>query len=82
MKNMRKIAIIAMIIIAAGALAYFGIQRYQNHHGNNVKIQAAVISCASCPKSGCPNGYTCVTGQCYNKCCPQYCNPAGGAVPG
>ena len=39
MEHMRKIAIIA-IIIAAGALAYFGVQRYQNHHAHeNVKIQ-------------------------------------------
>ena len=39
MEQMRKIVILAMII-AAGALAYFGIQRYQNHHTENVKIQS------------------------------------------
>ena len=46
MKYIKKIGVI-VIMILIGALAYFGIQRYQSHHENNVKIQ---LQMASSPK--------------------------------
>ena len=89
MEQMRKIVILAMII-AAGGLAYFGMQRYQSHHAENVKIQVTNPTCATCPKcpeNGCPPGESCTSGQAYQQtgcraCVPKYCAQIGAAQPG
>jgi len=74
MTQIRKSGII-VIIFTVGALVYFGFQRYQNHHANNVQIQAK--SCLSkgskCNPSSAPY---CCTGK--NSCASVF-SPKGGS---
>ncbi len=87
MEYMRKLAILA-IIIAVGALAYFGMQRYQSHDAHeNVKIQRNTVRGGTCAGEGnacssttpCCKGLNCNQAPAYNG--TGICYKNGSAQP-